>query len=483
MVSRRHSRFATSLIAFLSAVACTDGPGTAPLNPATIITVANEHQFGVIDAPVTLLPSVVVRDDSGNPVAGIRVNFVPSSGGGTVTDPQPLTDANGVATVGGWTLGTAVGENRLTVSLPGYTVVPAIIRADALGKGFALDSITAGTEHTCGLDGAGAAFCWGSNTRGNVGDGTLARRLAPVRVGGGQTFKAIAAGSHSCALTSAGAAWCWGPNQEGQLGDGSNLDASVPRRVTGSFVFANIFAGEAHTCALTAEGRAYCWGDNSSGQLGDGTFIDRSTPVPVAGNLSFRNLSPTGGDHTCGVTTGGVAYCWGDNSRGALGDNTQINRALPVVVAGQLNFAQLYSDGHTCGLTTTGAAYCWGDNTNGELGDGTNTIRRSPVSVTGGHVFQRLETGVGATCGIVATGVAYCWGVNSRGQLGDGTLANRTAPVVAARGMRFRRIAMSLRTCGVTLEHGAYCWGDNTSGALGSGSTFSSAGPLPVLGP
>jgi len=84
-------------------------------------------------------------------------------------------------------------------------------------------------------------------------------------------------------------------------------------------------------------GAAYCWGYNAYGQLGDGTTTDRLVPTPVAGGLTFAAVSagpivPFYG-HTCGVTTSGTAYCWGDNFRGELGDGTTTQRLVPTAVA------------------------------------------------------------------------------------------------------------------------------------------------------
>ena len=483
MIFSEKGGVAAALVLAAACLSCSDGPGTAPFDAATISPDANEHQFGIAGMPVSLLPSVVVRDASGNPGPGVTVTFVPSRGGGAGTAPQPVTDADGVATLGSWTLGSAIGENRLTVSVPGYPLVPAIFRADGLGAGFDLDSIVAGTEHSCGLNAAGRAYCWGANTRGSLGDGTFTSRVRPVAVAGNLAFRAIAAGSHSCAITLDGAAWCWGVNADGQLGDGTTSNANTPRRVSGSLVFRSIATGSAHTCALTTDGRAFCWGDNYSGQLGDGTTIDRSVPVAVNGGLTFRNLSPTGGNHTCAVTNTSVGYCWGNNSTGQLGDNTTTSRSSPVPIATGLSFQVIRSDGHSCGLTATGAAHCWGSNSVHQIGDGTTTNRRVPTAVAGGFTFHSIEAGNSHSCGITATGTAYCWGANDRGQLGDASLATRTLPVMAARGLRLSSIAAGIHTCAVTLDNGAFCWGDNRTGALGTGSTASSAGPLPVLPP
>jgi alpha-tubulin suppressor-like RCC1 family protein len=133
-----------------------------------------------------------------------------------------------------------------------------------------------------------------------------------------------------------GTAYCWGANESGQLGNGATTASPTPVPVSGLSVAA-ISAGGGYTCGLTASGTAYCWGNNSRGDLGNGTTTGSATPVPVSGGLSFAGISAGGGygGHTCGLTTGGVAYCWGWNSNGQLGDGTQANRLVPVKVVGQ----------------------------------------------------------------------------------------------------------------------------------------------------
>jgi alpha-tubulin suppressor-like RCC1 family protein len=99
-------------------------------------------------------------------------------------------------------------------------------------------------------------------------------------------------------------------------------------------------------------------------------------------------------------------------------------------VAGGLEFDRLsVAFDHTCGETRGNLAYCWGFNYSGQLGDGTTLTRLTPVAVKGGHIFRQLDVGYGHACGIATTGVAYCWGRNNSGQLGDGTNTDRLKPV------------------------------------------------------
>jgi alpha-tubulin suppressor-like RCC1 family protein len=139
--------------------------------------------------------------------------------------------------------------------------------------------------------------------------------------------------------------------------------------------------------------------------------------IPPATNLVFASVS-VGNTHTCGVTTAGDAYCWGEG---------------PELVAGGVRFAAV-SVGyyHTRGLTAAGAAYCWGSNESGVLGNGTMTDRASPGLVAGGLSFTAVSAGYYHTCGLTALGAAYCWGYNGFGMLGNGTQTDSSVPVKVA---------------------------------------------------
>src|SRR5438477_474356 len=237
-------------------------------------------------------------------------------------------------------------------------------------------------------------------------------------------------------------------------GRGYTLAATAPSLagVTSSafaihLTFAALSTGAAnHTCGVTTSRAAYCWGHNAAGEIGDGTRMNRSSPVLVGGGLRFVALG-TGGETTCGVTTTGAAYCWGDNQFGQLGDGTSQNqRASPVLVTGGLDFAALaVSYFHACGVATDGVAYCWGANDAGELGDQTRTSRSSPAPVAGGLTFARVSVGAQFSCGVTTDAAADCWGHNSFGQRGDGSTGSRTVPAGVAGGRSFAALSTGPR--------------------------------------
>jgi hypothetical protein len=278
-------------------------------------------------------------------------------------------------------------------------LIPALIA----NRGTA-GSIVAGDSGTCAL-GGGQLFgtnlsCWGA--------------VHPT----GQPFTnytAVTLGqTHGCVIDS-NTMSCWGSNDRGQLGDGTTTNRPDPTvLVPGAFVQAS--AGGEQTCAVNSVHQALCWGDNSSGQLGVGTvggFV--TTPRPVlslttvatvaaAGFTSFNGVS-VGASHTCAVLADSSAvYCWGDDQRGQLGLGTAIgDRGFPqpTPTPGRANIkdplgrtirivavstAEAVTGGfripnlvyaHTCALTDVGAIYCWGDNSFGQLGLGAVT---DPVS-------------------------------------------------------------------------------------------------------
>lgn len=203
--------------------------------------------------------------------------------------------------------------------------------------GITFERIVAGHEFTCGLTPAGAAYCWGRGQSGQLGDGNHTTSTLPVAVSGGLTFRSLAAaGLTACGLTDGGQAYCWGYNFFGTVGDGTGATEDgttrriAPVAVAGGLTFRSLGAGYETVCGVSDAGNGYCWG-YSFGAVGDGTPDHRSIPTAVAGGLTFKGVS-AGTGYSCGVTTGNAVYCWGDNSNGQLGDGTTTSTVAPVPV-------------------------------------------------------------------------------------------------------------------------------------------------------
>jgi alpha-tubulin suppressor-like RCC1 family protein len=458
-------------------------------------------------AALVISPSVTVAvlDGEGNVVesasTSVTLGIGTNPSGGALVGTVTLPVVNGVATFSNLSVDTPGTGYTLTASANGLS--PVTSASFTVGGAFSM--VSAGTLHTCGVT-AGKAYCWGFDSSGQLGNGTFGSSSFTTRVAvvGGLEFAAVSAGcSHTCGVTPTGVAYCWGDNWYGQLGNGSNGQSTVksqPVAVVGGLEFAAVSAGCLYSCGVTPTGVAYCWGANYSGQLGNGSAgpdAVSNQPALVAGGLTFATVS-AGTDHTCGVTTAGVAYCWGTNHSGELGNGSTTDSSTPVPVAGGLTFTAASSGGqwydeelgvsstHSCGVTTTGAAYCWGGNLYGALGNG-SMDSSTPVPVVGGLTFAMVSAGTAYSCGVTTAGTAYCWGVNDSGQLGNGSrgwAAATEAPVAVAGDLDLASVSASVgHTCGVTPMGVPYCWGANHSGELGTGSSTDSANPVRIANP
>ncbi len=402
-----------------------------------------------------------------------------------------LTTNGGVKCWGDGTLG------QLGRGVPNTSPTPV----DVSGLGSGVQAATAGDGHTCALTTGGGVKCWGDNSFGQLGDGSGVSGFAPVDVSGlGSGVQVLAAGgNHTCALTTGGGVKCWGDNGDGQMGDGTQFNRFTPVDVTGlgSGVQA-IAAGSSHTCALTTGGGVKCWGDNGDGQLGNDAGAVSFTPVDVAGLTSGVLAIAAGDRHTCARTGSGVK-CWGDNGDGQLGNSTTEDSFTPVDVAGLGTGVQVVTAGgdvagdsgnipygHTCAITAGGGAKCWGSNSSGQLGDGTNISRTTPVDVYGlASAVLDIAAGGLHTCAVAGDTSVKCWGDNWYGQLGDGTQLGSALAVTASGGAPASAVRTVMaagaiqvtgaqavtagdgHTCILTAADGVECWGSNSSGQLG----------------
>ena len=336
--------------------------------------------------------------------------------------------------------------------------------------------VTVGATHTCALMDTGAVECWGGNSLGQLGDGTLVDRSSPTRVPDLPPATEIAAGDNfTCALTTSGAVWCWGLGISYGPGDRTTSnwwDVPNPIPGVGSGV-TSVSAGGETACAILASGAVECWGDNTSGQIGDGTTNYANVPVSVVGLPAAAAEISSGYQHTCVVTVNGAALCWGNNSFGQLGDGSAANSSTPVAVESlQSGVTSITASGdNTCAITTTGGAKCWGGYSGGQLGSAPDPPLTCPISPLQGAQATPIDVpGVSSVValagGLAHQGLAVQVGVGSSSPC-DG----EAYPVVAS------------FECALASGGSVMCWGDNTPfGQLGR-STGSSADGAPGVVP
>jgi alpha-tubulin suppressor-like RCC1 family protein len=303
----------------------------------------------------------------------------------------------------------------------------------AVASVLTFEAVAAGLAHSCALTRLGDVYCWGSDSRGQLGDATTVRRSAPVRVAGVDSYVAVTTGAtHSCGVTSAAMVRCWGANDQGQLGDGTRTSRPVPTAVILPSRAIGVAAGGQHSCAVGESGEVHCWGVNRDGQLGIGLqHVMRELPSSVAALPVRASTVGAGLAHSCALGTDGSVWCWGRNESGQLGDGTRIRRPTPARVpfGDAQPLVQVVSGGaHTCALGGNGGVWCWGRNTRGAIGDGTTTNRMVPTRVRLPAPAVAIAAGTAHSCATTTSSQTFCWGDNLDGQLGDASRSPRLAP-------------------------------------------------------
>ncbi len=336
-------------------------------------------------------------------------------------------------------------------------------------------TVSAGSEHTCGVRTDHTLWCWGDNSAGQLGLGDRTTHAVPSRVGTESNWAQVSAGGlygdYTCAVRTDKTLWCWGDNFAGKLGLGDTRNRVVPSRVGTRSDWAQVSAGSYHTCAVRTDNTLWCWGVNFAGQLGLGDRTTRAVPSRVGTRSDWAQVS-VGSYHTCAVRTNNSLWCWGYNYVGELGLGDRTTRTLPRRVGTRSSWAQVSAgSSHTCAVRTNNTLWCWGDNYVGKLGLGDTTTRTVPRRVVGTRSdWAQLSAGSGHTCATRFDHTFWCWGGNGLGQLGLGDTEDRTVPeMVGTRSDWDYVSAGELHTCGVRADNTLWCWGDNGAGQLGLG--------------
>jgi len=215
------------------------------------------------------------------------------------------------------------------------------------------DEVAVAGTHVCAIKADSSLWCWGENTYGQLGLGFVSPVEAPFTSSPTMITNPASSGWESvsasvfqtCAVRDDGTLWCWG--QDDFLSQGYKITSGeyVPKRVTHSSNFVSVSVGGAradrqHAGVINSRNELFCWGDDTFGEVGDGGAvavtegrderIDEPTKLSSPGD--WLHVS-AGGVSTCGISLEGEFYCWGDNTKGQIGDGTFEYRSFPTKIS------------------------------------------------------------------------------------------------------------------------------------------------------
>ena len=252
------------------------------------------------------------------------------------------------------------GNNAANKGDSGGSSFPSeISNAGSIRMGYDVVEIIAGGVHTCAILEGNYLKCWGSGIFGSLGLGMsddigvtdYPEDHDPIELFAdseeGETITQVTAGkAHTCALISSGRLTCWGLNAFGQLGQGTNAvtygaaAGQVPKDVViGPFAetIVAVASGDSHNCVTLANGDIRCFGNGEDGRTGYGNESILGTAVGftptnangLPGSSVYIAATPVamldlGFSHSCVVLTSGNVRCWGDNSFGQFGLNSNV---------------------------------------------------------------------------------------------------------------------------------------------------------------
>ncbi len=390
---------------------------------ASVVGSATLYSFGPL--------SGAGRSASGDPSTSARRGTVLETG---ATMPSRALYGWGDNDSGQIGIGSLGGGSATGIAAPATVNAPA---------GTAFASVAAGGASTVGLTTTGQVYAWGSNSVGQLGDGSTSSTTSPIAVSvPNGPVTAIAAGSsHALALTATGAVYAWGANVFGQIGNTTTASALVPVAVStpAGVTFTAVAAGGDHSMALSSTGVVFAWGANTHGELGNGTTTSISTPVAITAptGVQFTAIA-AGTGHSLALGTDGQVYAWGFNASGQLGNGLNSDSLTPILAslpAGTTISSIAAGGSHSLALSATGTVLAWGSNVFGQLASplvGSNPVDSAipavPTGLPPATAFVSIAAGEHSSYALTSVGVPWVWGGDYYGQLGDGTPGLTASP-------------------------------------------------------
>lgn len=346
-------------------------------------------------------------------------------------------------------------------------------------------AVAAGSSHSVFVCSDGEAKATGTNTFGQLGNGTTSNTSTPISVNDLTGIVATSSRDQfTLFLLSDSTVWATGYNEYGQFGNGTNTSSSTPIQIPSLTGITKIAAGFYHSLFLKSDSTVWSCGRNFSGELGDGTQTQRLSPVQVTSLSGIIDIA-AGDYHSMFLKSDSTVFSCGDNQDGCLGlgssplqviNPTQVNSIGSVIsIAGGFR--------HSLFIKGDNTVWASGINNQGQLGDGTNDSKTTPVQINSLSDIVAVSAGQYHSLFLKNDGTVWSCGDNLVGQLGDGSNLSQNIPVQVSGLTDIIKISASGLSHSLFLKSDDTFWacGNNISGALGNGDFIDENIPVQVL--
>lgn len=356
--------------------------------------------------------------------------------------------------------------------------------------------VVIGQRHSAAVGVDGSLWTWGWNDAGQLGSGTNTPVNFPQQVGTDLDWATVSVarewdialaegGIHSAAIKVDGSLWTWGSNSHGQLGDGTTDDHSAPAQVGAGNIWKDVRCGPLHTIALRSDSTLWAWGYNFYGQLGTGNTVEVHVPTQVGTASNWWRIA-TSENHCLALKSDGSLWSWGLNNYYQLGFyNDNNNKVVPTHVGSSTAWRSIDAGTHySMALKNDSTLWSWGRNDYGQLGLGmAGGYHPVPQQVGTESTWQAVSCGDGHTLAQRTDGTLWGWGFNYFGQLGqNNTTWNFPSPQNIPSGAGSRAISAGNHgSSSLRVDSTLWCWGNNPEGALGVGDQVQHNVPVPVV--